>query len=72
MLTDVKILTQAEKMKPNDAGRYRAVIETTFMVGADGPFYVAQEEDGFDPARQTMLIEQKANAVRTLRASVTG
>jgi len=70
MLDDVKILGQIEKMRPDDAGRYRAVIETTFRVGDDGPFYVCQPEDGFDNARQMQLIEAKADAVRTVRLNV--
>ena len=67
MLDDVKILSQKETQKPDDAGRYRPVIETMFKVGDDGPFYVCQDEATFDGAKQRALIEAKADAVRATR-----
>jgi hypothetical protein len=68
MPNDVRVVLQRETMKADAAGRWRAVIETQFMVGDDGPFYVCQDEATFDPATQAAMVNNKADAVRASRA----
>lgn len=72
MADDIKILGTKEEQRPNDAGRFRPVIETRFMVGQDGPFCVQQDEATFDPGVQQQMIEAKAAAQRALRAGFGG
>lgn len=68
MADEVRILGTTEEQQPNDAGRFRPVMVTRFMVGQDGPFRVSQEEATFDPAVAQQMIDVKAAQVRALRA----
>lgn len=72
MAFEIRILAQTEKTLPNEAGRFRSVIETRFMVGTDGPFVVQQDEATFDPAQQTALISAKAALVSATRQTFGG
>ncbi|MBZ5560171.1 MAG: hypothetical protein LAO77_23180 [Acidobacteriia bacterium] len=67
MADEIRVVTQVERQAPDDAGRFRKVIETTFYVGKDGPFKVDQDETTFDPAVQRAMIEAKAALVRGVR-----
>lgn len=72
MAGDIKILSQSEKTVPNDAGKFRLVIETRFMVGNDGPFAVQQDEATFDPQLQQTLVSAKAAALTAARGAFGG
>lgn len=72
MADNVRIVSTKEEQRPNPAGKFRPVIETTFMIGDDGPFRVNSDEDTFDPANHAQLIAAKVASVRGIRGAVEG
>jgi hypothetical protein len=68
MLTDVTILNQKEDYEFLDGGGQRKGIRTFFRVGDDGPFSIFVADKDFTGAKNLILIEQKADEIRSSRA----